>query len=109
MTATASDFVGKHVHAIAGIGHPARFFNQLRAMGLQVIEHPYPDHHPYRPEDLQFADAEAILMTEKDAVKCVAFDLHNAWYLSVTCELAPAFGNDILQQLKVIANGRKAA
>lgn len=108
-TAKASDFVGKRVDAVAGIGHPDRFFNQLRAMGLQVTEHPYADHHPYRPEDLQFTDAEAILMTEKDAVKCVAFNLQNAWYLPVICQLAPAFGNDILQLLKVIENGRKAA
>jgi tetraacyldisaccharide 4'-kinase len=107
-TATATDFVGKRVHAIAGIGHPARFFDYLRAKGVQLTEHPYPDHHPYRPEDLQFAGAEAILMTEKDAVKCVAFNLQNAWYLPVICELAPAFGNDILQLLKVIENGRKA-
>jgi tetraacyldisaccharide 4'-kinase len=109
ITALAKEFAGKRVHAVAAIGNPARFFTHLRALGLQVTEHPFADHHPFQPQDLQFAGAEVILMTEKDAVKCATFNLQNAWYLPVTSELPPAFGNDILQQLKVKANGRKTA
>jgi tetraacyldisaccharide 4'-kinase len=58
------------VHAVAGIGHPARFFNQLRNQGVQVVEHAFPDHHKYTPGDIDFIDDLPILMTEKDAVKC---------------------------------------
>ena len=49
-----SQFVGTPVHAIAGIGDPRRFFDMLRAEGLEVIEHPMPDHHRYRAADLDF-------------------------------------------------------
>lgn len=58
------------VHAVAGIGHPDQFFQGLRAQGLDVIEHPRPDHHVYHPDELDFADDRPVVMTAKDAVKC---------------------------------------
>lgn len=65
------DFAGRPVHAVAGIGHPARFFRQLRALGLDVAAHPRPDHHRFTARDFAFATAsDTVLMTEKDAVKC---------------------------------------
>ncbi len=68
-----SDFGGQTVHAVAGLGNPERFFNQLRAHRIQIIAHPYPDHHMFTPADFDFAAAQPnlpVLMTEKDAVKC---------------------------------------
>ena len=64
---------GRRIHAVAGIGNPQRFFAHLRALGLEFEPHGFADHHAYRARDLAFAGAEAILMTEKDAVKCEAF------------------------------------
>ncbi|MFM1885150.1 MAG: Tetraacyldisaccharide 4-kinase [Pseudomonadota bacterium] len=64
---------GQRVHAVAGIGHPQRFFDMLRAAGLQPVEHPFPDHHAYTAADIAFADAMPVLMTSKDAVKCRLF------------------------------------
>ena len=81
---------GRRVHAIAGIGHPQRFFAQLRAAGLEPIEHPYPDHARFRPADLEFADGLPVLMTEKDAVKCRAFGGTDRWYLPVTASFSEA-------------------
>jgi tetraacyldisaccharide 4'-kinase len=37
------------------------------------------------------SDAAAIIMTEKDAVKCRSFRLPNAWYVPVEAELPAAF------------------
>lgn len=70
---------GRAVHAVAGIGHPARFFAALRAAGLQVEEHAFADHHAYRAADLAFGDDRPVLMTEKDAVKCRAFAEDRRW------------------------------
>ena len=50
------DFIGGPVHAVAGIGNPARFFETLRRAGLDVIEHPFPDHHAFRFTDISFKD-----------------------------------------------------
>ena len=64
---------GRRIHAVAGIGNPQRFFAHLNALGLEFEPHGFADHHAYCARDLAFAGAEAILMTEKDAVKCEAF------------------------------------
>ena len=77
------EFAGKTVHAIAGIGHPARFFNMLRRLDIEVIEHEFVDHASYVQSDLLFNDELPVLMTEKDAVKCATFDLVNHWSVPV--------------------------
>ncbi len=105
--ADADDFSDQHCHAVAGIGHPSRFFNHLRGLGLSVVEHPFLDHHAYVPQDLQFDDSAAILMTEKDAVKCHTFAPPKCWFLRVDAMLDSAFGEIILERLRELENGRK--
>ncbi|TAK78180.1 MAG: tetraacyldisaccharide 4'-kinase, partial [Gammaproteobacteria bacterium] len=39
----------KKAHAVAGIGHPDRFFLTLKQAGFDIIPHAFPDHHPYQP------------------------------------------------------------
>lgn len=78
-----SAFAGARVHAVAAIGNPGRFFSTLRAHGLAPIEHPFPDHAALRPEDIVFEDALAVLMTEKDAVKCAASADARHWFVPV--------------------------
>ncbi|HTC17330.1 MAG TPA: tetraacyldisaccharide 4'-kinase [Steroidobacteraceae bacterium] len=81
---------GQRVHAVAGIGNPARFFAALRAHGLELIEHAFPDHHPFSPAELAFADPLPVLMTEKDAVKCTSFANARLWYVPVSAYFEPA-------------------
>jgi len=81
-------FRGQRVHAVAGIGNPARFFAALRARGLEVIAHAFPDHHALAPADLRFADHLPVLMTEKDAVKCTGFADPRLWYVPVSAQFA---------------------
>lgn len=98
--AEAVDFGRRHVHAVAGIGNPPRFFAQLQRLGLSFTAHAFPDHHPYSPADLAFDDAEAIIMTEKDAIKCRHFARENHWMLAVEARLDPELGPLILDRLK---------
>jgi tetraacyldisaccharide 4'-kinase len=91
-----AEFVGQTVHAMAGIGHPQRFFGALRQAGLRVVEHPFPDHYDYRPEDLRFAADGVLLMTEKDAVKCARFPLRNAWFVPVSAQVDPELEAKVL-------------
>jgi tetraacyldisaccharide 4'-kinase len=95
-----SGLAGQRVHAVAGIGNPQRFFSQLRAAGLEIIEHAFPDHHRYRPDELAFGDELPVLMTEKDAVKCSALGGQNRWYLPVTAEFEPAEGAALFGRLR---------
>ena len=47
-----------------------------------------PDHHAFKPGDLNFGDNLPVLMTEKDAVKCAAFADDRCWYVPVTAEFS---------------------
>jgi tetraacyldisaccharide 4'-kinase len=85
-----ADFAGQRVHAIAGIGNPARFFSQLESCGIDVIAHAFPDHHVYSASDIRFGDDAPVLMTEKDAVKCRGFAQARHWYVPVNAELGAA-------------------
>ena len=96
----AEFFRGRRLHAVAGIGNPARFFRYLQTLGLDFIAHPFPDHHPYRPSDIAYADADAIVMTEKDAVKCQAFAADTLWKLPVDAGMEPRFGELVLHRLE---------
>jgi tetraacyldisaccharide 4'-kinase len=95
-----SEFSGKRLMALAGIGNPGRFFSQLKGMGLHFEERPFPDHHAYTREDLQTGAVDAILMTEKDAVKCRAFAEPNWWYLAVDAKLDRALIERVLEKLR---------
>lgn len=100
----AADFAGQRLHAIAGIGHPERFFAHLKNLGLNPQTHPFPDHHRYTANDLSYADADAVLMTEKDAVKCSAFANEKCWVLRVDARPDPALAQLILERISL--NGR---
>lgn len=88
--------VGLRVHAVAGIGNPEHFFDTLRAQGIAFEAHPFPDHHPWRAQDLRFPGAQAVLMTAKDAVKCRAFAEPIFWELPVSARLDPQFAAALL-------------
>jgi tetraacyldisaccharide 4'-kinase len=95
-----SSLAGRRVHAVAGIGNPARFFAQLAAAGLEVIAHAFPDHHRFRAAELEFGDDLPLLMTEKDAVKCRPFAAANRWYLPVAASFAAADASALLARLQ---------
>lgn len=97
---------GKQLHAVAGIGYPERFFTHLRQLGLVFEAHSFPDHYAYQKDDLCFQNSDAILMTEKDAVKCAGLGLENAWVLVVDAVIDHALGVKIIEKLRKI-NGSK--
>jgi tetraacyldisaccharide 4'-kinase len=106
--AGAAEFQNRPLHAIAAIGHPARFFAHLESMGLTLRRHPFTDHYAFTADDLAFAGDDTLLMTEKDAVKCAGFAKAGWWYLPVEAEVDPALGQLILVKLRSL-NGRQAA
>ncbi len=93
-------FKGQVVHAIAGIGNPTRFFQLLVSYGLQIIPHIYPDHHKFSPKDIYFSDNLSVIMTEKDAVKCMQFADTRHWVLPIKASVTPLFDEKLLNLLK---------
>ncbi len=96
-------FQRQRVHAVAGIGNPARFFAHLDALGIAFEAHAFADHHAYTPSDLDYAGADAILMTEKDAVKCTPFASETHWVLRVDAVPDPELGELVLRKLKKVS------
>lgn len=71
---------GRRCLAFSGIANPSLFFSLLSSLGVEVARScSFPDHHAYTSEELkqivkwsQEAGAEALLTTEKDAVRLPA-------------------------------------
>ena len=102
--ATPGDLAGRRLHAVAGIGEPRRFFDHLTALGMRFAAHPFPDHHAYVAGDLAF-DGDAILTTEKDAVKFGTLATLPVWVLPVTAAVTPDLAQFILERI----DGRPSA
>ncbi|MFZ2300444.1 MAG: tetraacyldisaccharide 4'-kinase [Gallionella sp.] len=106
-TATADYFHTLNNHAVAGIGHPQRFFKHLQALGISFTPHAFPDHHPYIETDLAFTGCDAILLTEKDAVKCATFADARYWVLRVDAQIDSKLIDHLLR--KIESHGCKTA
>jgi tetraacyldisaccharide 4'-kinase len=101
----AGHFARVSVHAIAAIGNPQRYFNHLHELGISFTSRAFPDHHAYTAGDCTDGADTAVIMTEKDAVKCerLAGRHDNWWALRVDTIMDPALGELILDK---IGNGR---
>lgn len=87
------------LHAVAGIGHPERFFATLRGLGLAFRPHAFPDHHAFTPRDLDFPDCDAVVMTEKDAVKCRGFARTDLYALRVTARVDESLADFLAERI----------
>ncbi|AOM40675.1 tetraacyldisaccharide 4'-kinase [Xenorhabdus hominickii] len=91
--------------AMAGIGHPPRFFATLQQLGATLQEtHAFADHQSYEKSQLlALANSQQnLLMTEKDAVKCFQFAQPNWWYLPVSAQLPEGKGQKMLSDIRAL-------
>lgn len=95
------------VHALAGIGHPSRFFATLSSLGVEVDAHPLPDHHRFSASDLRFTDNRPVVMTAKDAVKCRPFANERCWALDVEACPEPAFVDWLGERLEALRSAER--
>ncbi len=95
-----SYFAGQPVWAVAGIGHPERFYTSLRQAGLLIETVPVGDHGCTNLEDLLRRQDKPIIMTEKDAVKYAPDSGMDVWYLPVSAVLSPLAEAALAAQLQ---------
>ena len=88
------------VAAVAGIAKPERFFDSLRNMGITLNQTvALPDHADIAATDLPNADA--VIITEKDAVKFSDdLNLNHVWVLPVCAIIEPDLSAFVLERLK---------
>lgn len=94
--------------AMAGIGHPPRFFSTLEACGARLLNRvPLADHQALSLSQVAgfTVPGQTLIMTEKDAVKCRSFARDNWWYLPVDAELQGEQPERLLQELIALAGG----
>jgi len=99
LTRPIARFEGTTVHGVAAIGNPSRFFDLLRAHGMQVIEHAFPDHAAISARQLKFGDDFEVLMTEKDAVKLGTAVADKFWTVPVELMMDPVLAGPWLEQI----------
>jgi tetraacyldisaccharide 4'-kinase len=93
-------FAGQCGYAVAGIGHPERFYASLEALGIRVEPLPFSDHHAYREADFIGLESEKpVFMTAKDAVKCEPFAKPNWWVLVVEPVCNEAFAHTLMTHI----------
>lgn len=86
--------MGETVQVLAAIGNPQRFFELLEELPYELNCFAFPDHSPLDREQLADAGvdfAKAIVMTEKDGIKCQAIAGADWWVLEYAVDLPPAF------------------
>ena len=101
----------KKTVAFCGIARPERFSSLLRSEGITPVSFlTFPDHHGYPPSSIKKIrqkccknGAEAVIMTEKDAVKITSsFPLNElpAYYLKIGIKLEEEFFAKLSSWLK---------
>ncbi len=98
-TVATGSLSGKNVHAVAGIGNPQRFFGHLQRLGISFTAHAFADHHSFTPSELEFPGAEALLMTEKDAIKCATFARESWWAVPVDAHIDAGLADLVLHRI----------
>lgn len=77
------------IAAAAGIGSPERFFNSLRRTGLNLDStRALPDHHAFNDTSFEALNAAIILITAKDAIKCLKLNDPRLWVVEVNAVLS---------------------
>jgi tetraacyldisaccharide 4'-kinase len=100
ITKPLAAFAAQRVSAAAGIGNPQAFFDQLRAHGVTLAQQlPLPDHFDYASNPFTtMPDVQAILVTEKDAIKCSTLD-SRLWVVPLKAQLPDALIELIVQRI----------
>ena len=96
----------ENVVAMAGIGHPPRFFATLESCGvLPVKTVALADHQALTQASVSALvnPQQTLLMTEKDAVKCRGFAESNWWYLPVDAIMTDERAQQLLTELGTLA------
>ncbi len=93
---------GLKIMAIAGIANPAQFFLSLHNIGIALSEQrALADHYTFEASIFQALDAECVLMTAKDAVKCENIKDNRLWVVETEVYFSdPDFMPWLNEQLK---------
>jgi tetraacyldisaccharide 4'-kinase len=88
LSSIADAYLPNKITAIAAIGNPQRFFDDLLKQGIAGKCIGLADHASYTLEFFSAIHAECILITEKDAVKCTSIQDERIWVVPMSLEIS---------------------
>lgn len=88
LSSIADAYLPNKITAVAAIGNPQRFFDDLLKQGIAGKCIGLADHASYTPEFFSAINAECILITEKDAVKCSSIQDERIWVVPMSLEIS---------------------
>ena len=88
MESIANTYLPKQITAVAALGNPQGFFDDLLENGVAAKYIPLPDHANYTSEFFESIHADCILITEKDAVKCAAIADERIWVVPMNLRIS---------------------
>lgn len=101
---TLSDFYNQEVVAMAAIGNPARFYDYLDKLGLNIKSvRSFPDHYHYQACDV--ISEYPIITTEKDFTKILQFKPKNIWIAQVSATLN---SNELLDKIVQLIKNKES-
>lgn len=74
-----SYFKNKKLHAISSDDNALWFFDLIHKSGLKAELHDYRENHPFKLSEIEFPEADAILMPEENALQCKSFAHEKLW------------------------------
>ncbi len=83
----AENYLPNTITAVAAIGNPQRFFDDLLKHGIAGKCIGLADHSSYSPEFFNTINTQCILITEKDAVKCASMTDERIWVVPMTLDI----------------------
>jgi len=87
----------REIQALAGIARPQNFFELLEKMGVVHKPRAFPDHHAFSAGEID--PGAAVVMTEKDAVKCRSFAGPDWWALELSVVPSPGLEDWLKEKL----------
>jgi tetraacyldisaccharide 4'-kinase len=99
VTCSVAAFRNEPVKAVAADTDPTQFFSFLKAQGIRVLEHAFPEHHFFTAAELDSDDNLPLLMPEQDAIKCRSLANERCWYIPFQARLNPELERQLLARL----------
>ena len=93
----------KNILIACGLGHPDGFFDEVLKLGIQGETMAYPDHHVFSKADINyFRSFDAVIISEKDAVKVKSFNLSHVYVTKTNIHSNNNLSNLVMDLLNAI-------
>jgi tetraacyldisaccharide 4'-kinase len=96
------DFKATKIHAVTDDDNARWFFDLLHQSELTAQLHDYRDKHRFKATEIEFPDADAVLMPEENAFQCQRFAHEKLWAVPRKAWINDELQNQLANRLQKI-------